>query len=209
MNRPPSSDDGAFDRAWTAFSRHERAVGAQAALEVRLRRSLIARAHAGGRTSRWPRRRAAFQVAAGMAACLVAAVAGRSWVRPVERLVPPDPPVAVSRRMTLPEAAAPVPLVAGLELPAPRQAARVRRAIAPEADPPSPAAPPTLAVLAANGPLQVIRVRIAASALDALGVAVTGPAGTGLVDVDLVVGADGWPMDVRRIRPVTADGPSR
>ena len=28
----------------------------------------------------------------------------------------------------------------------------------------------------------------------------------GLVDVDLVVGDDGWPRDVRRIRPVVARG---
>ena len=55
--------------------------------------------------------------------------------------------------------------------------------------------------------MQVIRVRIAASALDALGVTVAGPIASGLVDVDLVVSADGWPMEVRRIRPVTTDGP--
>ena len=55
--------------------------------------------------------------------------------------------------------------------------------------------------------LQVIRVRIAASALDAFGVQVAGPMSAGLVDVDLVVGDDGWPRDVRRIRPVVAAGP--
>ena len=55
--------------------------------------------------------------------------------------------------------------------------------------------------------LQVIRVRIAASALDAFGVQVAGPMPAGLVDVDLVVGDDGWPRDVRRIRPVVAAAP--
>ena len=65
-------------------------------------------------------------------------------------------------------------------------------------------------VAAADWPveaLQVIRVRIAASALDAFGVQVAGPMPAGLVDVDLVVGDDGWPRDVRRIRPVVAAGP--
>ena len=57
--------------------------------------------------------------------------------------------------------------------------------------------------------LQVIRVRIDASALDAFGVQVAGPMPAGLVDVDLVVGDDGWPRDVRRIRPVVAVGPPR
>ena len=57
------------------------------------------------------------------------------------------------------------------------------------------------------GAVQVVRVRIDATALDAFGVQVTGPGSAGLVDVDLVIGEDGWPRDVRRIRPVVAPGP--
>ena len=63
---------------------------------------------------------------------------------------------------------------------------------------------PTAADFAAPGDvLQVIRVRIDAGALEAFGVQMVGPGSAGLVDVDLVVGADGWPRDVRRIRQVS------
>lgn len=208
MIRTPFSDDAAFDRAWAAFARHDQADGAPATLEARLRRSVLARTNAGARRSPGRPGRTAVRIAAALAACLVAVVAGRWWALPVPLHSAPAALLAAPPAVALPEAAAAVPLVAGLELPVPRQAGTVRRARAPRADRPLPVAP-SLAALPANGPLQVIRVRIAASALDALGVAVTGSAGPGLVDVDLVVGADGWPMDVRRIRPVVVDWPSQ
>jgi hypothetical protein len=208
MIRAPHSDDAAFDRAWAAFVRHDRADGAPAALEVRVRRSVTARAYAGATSSRWRPGGAAVRIAAGLAACLVAVVVGRWLTATVPVHSPSVARFAAPPVVALPRAAAPVPLVAGLELPVPRPAGNARRATAPRADRPA-AAPPAITAVPANGPLQVIRVRIDASALDALGVAVTGSVGTGLVDVDLVVGADGWPMDVRRIRPVFVDGPSQ
>lgn len=54
--------------------------------------------------------------------------------------------------------------------------------------------------------LQIVRVRMPSSSLPALGVRVSAPSldGPVLVDVDLVVGVDGWPREVRDIRQVRA-----
>jgi hypothetical protein len=50
--------------------------------------------------------------------------------------------------------------------------------------------------------LQLVRLRMPRTALQAFGVALIEPDATGLVDVDLVVGSDGLPRDIRRVRPV-------
>ena len=51
-------------------------------------------------------------------------------------------------------------------------------------------------------PLQLVRVRVPRTSLRAFGVALIDPDASGLVDVDLVVGSDGLPRDIRRVRPV-------
>jgi len=45
-------------------------------------------------------------------------------------------------------------------------------------------------------------VRVPRTSLRAFGVALIDPDASGLVDVDLVVGSDGLPRDIRRVRPV-------
>jgi hypothetical protein len=47
--------------------------------------------------------------------------------------------------------------------------------------------------------LQLVRVRMPRVALQAVGVVVSGPNADGFVDVDVVVGEDGLPRDVRRV----------
>jgi hypothetical protein len=47
--------------------------------------------------------------------------------------------------------------------------------------------------------LQLVRVRMPRLALQAVGVVVSGPNGEGFVEVDVVVGEDGLPRDVRRV----------
>jgi hypothetical protein len=51
-------------------------------------------------------------------------------------------------------------------------------------------------------PLQLVRLRMARADLEMFGVALLEPDTSGLVDVDVVVGGDGLPRDIRRIRPV-------
>ena len=122
------------------------------------------------------------------------------WVRPVAPVAPQSIAVAVSAAPVL--IPPPSAFVAAAAPAAPHH--RERRPALPGS---RPAAAPAVGEprgVEVDGPWQVIRVRVQASALDAFGVQLAGPALAGLVDVDLVVGADGWPRDVRRIRPVAA-----
>ncbi len=50
--------------------------------------------------------------------------------------------------------------------------------------------------------LELVRVRMPRSALQAVGVVVSGPNAGDFVDVDVVVGEDGLPRDVRRVAPI-------
>jgi hypothetical protein len=47
--------------------------------------------------------------------------------------------------------------------------------------------------------LQLVRVRMPRLALQAVGVVVSGPNADGFVEMDVVVGEDGLPRDVRRV----------
>jgi hypothetical protein len=49
-------------------------------------------------------------------------------------------------------------------------------------------------------PLQLVRLRLPREALQGLGVALLEPEAGGMVDVDVLVGEDGLPRDIRRIR---------
>ncbi|HLG54429.1 MAG TPA: hypothetical protein VI485_03800 [Vicinamibacterales bacterium] len=66
-----------------------------------------------------------------------------------------------------------------------------------------------VAILSADAPfdtepLQIVRIRIPGSALPALGVSIVEPEAAGLVDVDLLVGEDGLPREIRRVRAARA-----
>jgi hypothetical protein len=201
MNHRRFSEDEGFARAWAAFARHDRAQAAPARLDARVRRSLAARRGAAVPELVFRRPAANARVVAAVAACLVAAVTA-GWLSGGSRRASTDPGLPEAPAIVRTVAAVAMPVPAALDVPALRGVA-----VTTPVPRPAPASRPPLATATADGPLQVIRVRIAASALDALGVAVAGPIASGLVDVDLVVSADGWPMEVRRIRPVPADGP--
>jgi hypothetical protein len=72
---------------------------------------------------------------------------------------------------------------------------------------PAPSMAPPVMTLAAdpvfeNESLQIVRVRMPRSALPALGIALVEPEAAGLVDVDVLVGGDGLPRDIRRVSAV-------
>lgn len=54
--------------------------------------------------------------------------------------------------------------------------------------------------------LQIMRVRVPRESLQVFGVPLPGPEASGLVDVDVLVGADGLARDIRRIRSVVDTG---
>lgn len=202
MSHRRFSEDERIARAWASFARHDAAQVAPPGLDARVRRSVAARRGVAVPEVVTRRPLIEARVVVALAACLVAAVAAGWWsIGGGGASIDPPLPEPPAAERTL--AAVAVPLPAALDEPARRPVALtpVRRPA------PARASRPVPATASADGPLQVIRVRIAASALDALGVAVAGPIAPGLVDVDLVVSADGWPMEVRRIRPVTAGGP--
>ena len=84
--------------------------------------------------------------------------------------------------------------------------------------PRTPADVPPLAAAAASSPMdgfrliadptfenesfEIVRLRLPRANLETIGVALIGPEITGLVDVDVVVGGDGLPRAIQRIRPV-------
>jgi hypothetical protein len=196
-------------QAWAAFTRHDAVVAAPPGLEPRVRQSaavLLAQRRLAPPSAAvrsrpwWP-----VALAAALAAAVTASVL-------FDRTSPPagaPSPAVLAARAPLPASWVALPAAAATEpaalAPAPtrpeRQGTRVTRsvslaAVTPGADP-----------AGAGDALQVIRVRVDAAALDAFGVEVAGPFPVGLVDVDLVVGDDGWPREVRRIRPVVAAGP--
>jgi hypothetical protein len=176
--------DAALGAAWDAFAREDAAATAPPKLERRVFRAVQAAAHRRKRGRFEPHLRVGLGVAA--AALLIAGIS--VW--------------NLSQR----EREAP----AQIRSDAPVEATDI--VLEPLADRPqlSGAALITLAAdrIRDTESLQLVRVRIPRTALTALGVALIEPEAAALVDVDVLVGDDGLPLDVRRIRPVV-DRPQR
>ena len=173
-----------FDRAWRIYADEESGRNAPAHLEARVRAART------GQT-RHPRRRQPGRhrspVVAGLAvAASVALAAAWSVVRtPDQMAVAPSLDVGFSAPIAAFAAAVPREAPA-LRVPArPALPARVTPASAP--------------VSAAGEPLQLVRLRLPRQALAMFGLVLLGPDATGLVDVDVLVGEDGLPRDIRKI----------
>jgi hypothetical protein len=177
-----------IDTAWQIFVSHDRQVQAPPHLESRIMAATAHRPEPAAATG-------VMVLAFALAAAVVLAVA----VWPVRDAAPPLP------------LAVPPPLVAAF--PAPITPDRPGRP-APVAPPPEITAhaftmyqdlPVMLLVLDAMNtpegePLQLVRLRIPREALQALGVPLFEPEARGLVDVDVLIGEDGLPRDVRPVR---------
>ena len=139
-------------------------------------------------------------VSAGVAAAVLIAFAIglRSSARPLVPSVRVSP-LPASPAATVPE---PTTVVPAREEPA-RRAPRARRPAIASA----PAPPRSYELLpgvddARDAPLTVMRVRMSRSAFSQLGIPIANPEGTGLVDVDVVVGGDGVARSIRRATAV-------
>jgi hypothetical protein len=201
-----SPTDDRFGRGWSAFVEEDAAADAPPSVERRLRRAVAARVRPLAPAAR---RRPWRQIVAtaGVAASLGALALLEPWSRPRTSVEAPRQEAGAPARPAAPGAAADASVperpgpAATVEEP-PRRVTRrpVDRGRATGRVQPAPGRGEVT-----DGPLQMIRVRIDAAALGGLGVQLAGPAPEGLVDVDLVVGVDGWPRDVRRIRPVVVE----
>ncbi len=206
MNRQTRhGHDDSFVDAWAAFARHDLDRTAPPQLERRILATLRARRPALPARSYWPRTwlltfslgTAAGLVLAAMSGLLRTAPPGAGdGVTPTDRTVSMPVPSAGALATVQPVD----PLDSGM----------------PDSDGPDVvnAATPlvaaplvTLAIddVASAESLHLVRVRMPRAALGTLGLALYDPEATGMVDVDIVVGDDGLPRDIRTIRPVTAD----
>ena len=174
-----------FDAAWRAFEQDDARIKAPAVLEERVLHMLRA-----SRVERSRRR----MVFAKQSLCATAAalLLGMLVRRPDDA---PRLPKLASR-----------PLASDTAPAALKPEARRDRPVIPARNPrPSTAvrAATTVTItLAFPEALQVVRLRVPREALEPLGLVLFEPGAQGIVDVDLLVGEDGLPRDIRSVRTV-------
>lgn len=208
-----TTGDVDFERAWNQLREEDAALTAPPRVAHAVRREWRARQEGprtaprstgaphlhppGGRTAR----RAALVLAAAAVAAVVAAS------------VTHEPrPAPESRRAAATSAAEPRPASFAAPAAAPEPSVGTARegAAAPMAPSPGAAAQSRSSAVLAPAPvfdaepLDVVRVRVPRRTLDAYGLWLPDLAGDGLVEIDLIVGSDGLPLGVGRIR---ATGP--
>jgi hypothetical protein len=167
-------DSGAVGEAWRQFAREDATMMAPPDLEPRVLAAFEASQHPQRRSRRPSQRRLVWAIGA-VAGTLFLAFALRSH-----------------RATTVPPNSA-----SGAAVSATRPARDLRHS-----SQPMPAA--ALLTLTADPALEtetleLVRVRMPRLALQAVGVVVGGPNAEGFVEVDVVVGEDGLPRDVRRV----------
>jgi hypothetical protein len=177
-----------FDEAWRAFSELDRQLRAPRDLEARV---LAAVARPPSRTSTLRSERIVIWAAAAAVLIVIAAALSMrspSPVAPLEAQAPTpvmlQPPIEPRRPAV--EAAASMPRLSRRPLPHIDDAPLVVMIFD------APALP--------EETLQLVRLRIPKDALAGLGMELFGPEVDGLVDVDVLVGEDGLPKDIRKIR---------
>lgn len=170
-----------MNRAWDAFVEQDRRLTAPPHLEGRVHEALRQRSPEPS-----SHRRVVIFTAAAAAIVLAAVSMPR-----------PDPPPA------------PPPVLEARALPAAPLAAAVDQRPAGGSDVREPAPPDEPVMMfvifdaepvAAHEPLQLVRLRVPQEALLALGLPPWDPDAAGLVDIGMLVGEDGLPRHVQRIR---------
>jgi len=198
-------DDPQLDAAWRAYAEQDRRLRPDPALEARTLAHLRGetaglRGFAEGRVTTAEKSRATISYGPWLAlAASVAAAAFLAWPRAESPVVGPlearpigmfglaatamaeRPQPAVPTRSRLLTAAALEPYVQHVELPE----ALMQFDTAP---------------LRAHESLQMVRLRLPLEALQALGLALFEVDASGIVDVDVVIGEDGLPRDIRQVR---------
>jgi hypothetical protein len=167
-------DSGAVGEAWREFAREDAALAAPPDLEPRVLGAWEALQHPERRSHRPSQRRLLWAVGAVAGVLLLAFALGSHRVTTIPSA--PASRAAVSTRATGDRLhlGQPMPTSDGL-LPL--------------------TADPALE----TETLELVRVRMPRLALQAAGVVVSGPEAEGFVEVDVVVGEDGLPRDVRRV----------
>jgi hypothetical protein len=188
-------EDPAFDTAWRAFVQED----AQAQAPVEVERRILDALRRGRANRSWSEHGRLLATLLAAAALLVAIII--SWPRSNtapdatalrSRPFPPDRSFAMYK--------AQVPAQAALRSSherreGPSVARSLERSML----------PPTLMTLGASPlgeteALQLVRLRLPREALQGLGVALLEPEAQGVIDVDVLIGEDGLPRDIRHVR---------
>jgi hypothetical protein len=196
MSENSHRDDVIFDAAWRAFADEDACLQSPSELEDRV----MAAIRRPRPTSR--RRPSNAGWALALAAAVVTAVTGAVVVRQTSDVSPPlDVRAPIAALSAYREAVDAQRLAATLSAEAERRARPPlpRRAAA------GRPLPPALLTLGAvplqdTEPLQLVRLRLPREVLQALGVVFLEPELQTVVDVDVLVGEDGLPRDIRQVR---------
>lgn len=175
-----------FDRAWRAFVKEEAALRAPVSLETRVRSAIADRVTPQKRSQR----AASIVVALPVAAAITVMV----WWPPATAPLQQPAPGAIAARPLADQA----PLVP------------YRASVSARVMPPSESRNPQPATITARltttptrssiEPLQVVRLRVPREALESLGLVLLDPETPAIVDVDVLIGEDGLPLDIRHVR---------
>lgn len=185
-------DDPRLDAAWRAFVDLDRQLTPRPGLE----HQVLARCRAASAPA--PRRRRVVFALAAVASIAALALAASAWP-PFARAPAPIEARAMAFAGYPPPVAS-RPLRQKVMPPPEGTAARL-----PNADVQGVELPAALMVFDADPvqwsePLQMVRLRLPREALQALGLALLEPDASGVVDVDVLVGEDGLPRDIRQVR---------
>ncbi|MGE0866219.1 MAG: hypothetical protein AB7P34_20155 [Vicinamibacterales bacterium] len=194
---PAPFDDPRLDAAWRAYAGEHHRRQPPPGLEARtLARIAAVASSRGGRANRATGKPAAVVMA--VAAALVIAVL--TWPRSQPA---GEPGILESRAVRITG----LPPIVEPDRPARMASAPQRNDVANAPDPYVPHAelPAVLmmfdaAPLQEREPLQMVRLRLPREALRALGLVLLEPDAGGVVDVDVLVGEDGLPRDIRQVR---------
>jgi len=179
--------DDRFAAAWEAFREADAAIQAPPHLEAAVFASLDASAR--------PRARLLTRLYLPMAAAAAIAMA---WAWFGARSHPAPAPLEA-------RALPPAPLPSALVPDRVTVTAARRRSVPTVVDPRAEDPPVVLMMFEPmpgppTEPLQLVRLRVPGEALLALGVTLFEPDAAGMVDIDLLVGEDGLPKDMRKVR---------
>jgi hypothetical protein len=192
-------DDPHLDATWRVYADQERQLAPRPQLEqLVLARCLAEGARGAGATGQTEARRGlVFALAAAASFVLLVIVSQSSPTTAGE----PSPLAARGMAATVyraPVAAEP-PQVAAAPLPR-RAPAASMDAYVQHVELPASLMLFDAGPLQLNEPLQMVRLRLPREALQALGLALLEPDAGGVVDVDVLVGEDGLPRDIRQVR---------
>lgn len=192
----PLEDADRFNDMWQAFADADARVVPPADLERRVLTAVMNRP----RTLPVSAARALATWAASLAAVVAVSIAGAWWLTLPETVTPRPDPIA-TRAPDSPEP----PRESTGALPAEaivRARPAGRRIATPQAAMPAVLMTLDWEPVRDGEALQLIRLRLSRDALQTLGIVLAEPGTAGSVDVDVLIGEDGLPRDIRKVRVI-------